>query len=79
MESEQSEQGESNLPSGLAQPSRRALAAAGYTCLEHLTKISEAALKKLHGIGPNALKQLRQALEEQGLSFADENNTNTSA
>jgi hypothetical protein len=64
-----------DFPKGLAQPARRALAAANLTRLEDLTRITEAELKKLHGIGPNALKQLRQALEAQGLSFAGEKNT----
>ena len=60
---------ESNLPAGLAQPAVRALTQAGLTHLEQLTNVSEAELKKLHGIGPNAIKQLREALRNQGLSF----------
>lgn len=56
----------------LAAPAQRALAQAGYSRLDQLTKVSEADLKKLHGIGPNALKQLRLALEAKGLSFAGE-------
>ena len=59
---------ESDLPK-LASPAQRALAAAGITHLEQLTRISEAALAQLHGIGPNAIKTLRLALEEKGLSF----------
>jgi hypothetical protein len=54
----------------LAAPARRALAGAGYTHLEQLTQISEDEIRKLHGIGPNALDQLRRALEARGLSFA---------
>ena len=65
-------QQESDLPSGLAAPARRALVGAGYLRLEQLTRLSEAELKQLHGVGPNALKQLRHALEARGLSFADE-------
>ena len=65
-------QQESDLPAGLSAPARRALAGAGYWRLEQLTGISEAEVKKLHGIGPNALNQLRQALSSKGLSFADE-------
>lgn len=64
-------QQESDLPTGLAAPARRALVGAGYQRLEQLTRLSEAEVKQLHGIGPNALKQLRQALEAKGLSFAD--------
>jgi hypothetical protein len=63
---------QSDFPAKLAAPARRALDQAGYTRLEQLTQVKESALKKLHGIGPNALDQLRQALAAHGLSFADE-------
>ncbi len=59
-----------DLPEGLAQPARRALAGAGYFQLDQLTRITEEELKQLHGIGPRAMDLLRQALEERGLSFA---------
>jgi DNA repair protein RadC len=59
----------SDLPK-LAQPAQRTLAAAGYTQLEQLTKVSEAELKELHGMGPKAIEQLRRALTAKGLSFA---------
>ena len=65
-------QQESDLPTGLSAPARRALAGAGYWQLEQLTGVSEAEIKQLHGIGPNALNQLRQALAAKGLSFASE-------
>lgn len=58
----------SDLPK-LAGPAQRALAGAGITRLEQLTRVKEADLARLHGIGPHALKTLRQALEDQGLSF----------
>ena len=70
MPAKPSSQPESDLPK-LSQPAHRALAGAGYTRLEQFTKVSEAEIKRLHGIGPNALTQLRRALEERGLSFAD--------
>ncbi len=69
-------QQESDLPNELAKPAQRALHAAGYLRLEQLTKVSETELKRLHGIGPNAIKQLRRALEALGLSFADEKTRN---
>lgn len=62
-------QQETDLPR-LAQPAQRALAAAGVQNLKQLTKFSEDEVKQWHGIGPNALKQLRQALAERGLAFA---------
>jgi DNA-directed RNA polymerase alpha subunit len=53
----------------LAAPARRALLAAGYTSLKDFTEVTEPEVMKLHGMGPNALRALRQALEERGLSF----------
>jgi hypothetical protein len=64
-------QQESDLPIDLARPAQRALHEAGYVRLEQLTKVSETELKQLHGIGPNAIKKLRQALGAKGLAFAD--------
>ena len=60
---------ESDLPAGLSEPARRALASAGYTRLEHLATVSEKELLKLHGVGPKAIEQLRPALAAKGLSF----------
>lgn len=60
---------------GLAAPAVRALYGAGYTRLEQLAQVSEAELAQLHGVGPNALKQLRKALARHGWSFAGETET----
>lgn len=57
---------------GLARPARRALARAGYTRLEQLTRVSAAEVMRLHGMGPDALKQLRSALAARGEFFAGE-------
>ena len=62
---------ESDLPAKLSQPAQRALAGAGIKNLKQLTKFSEAEIKQLHGIGPNAINQLYAALAANGLSFAD--------
>jgi len=62
---------ESDLPKGLAKPALRALANHGLSGLEQVAKLSERELKELHGIGPNAIKQLRLALEVKGLTFSD--------
>jgi len=69
-------QQETDLPIELAAPARRALVGAGYLRLEQLSKVSEAEIKQLHGIGPNALNQLRRALSAKGLSFAEGKRTN---
>jgi deazaflavin-dependent oxidoreductase (nitroreductase family) len=60
-----------DLPPDLGQPALRALTAAGYTRLKQFTKIKEADLRKLHGIGPKAVGLIRSALNASGLSFAD--------
>jgi hypothetical protein len=43
----------------LAAPARRALSVAGYVRLDQLAEVSEADVKKLHGMDPNALAALR--------------------
>ena len=50
-------------------PATRALEAAGYTSLKQLTKVTEAELGQLHGMGPKALSLLREALKSKGWSF----------
>jgi hypothetical protein len=64
-------QQESDFPTGLSAPAKRALDGAGYVRKEHLSRVSEAELKKLHGVGPNAINLLRRALDAKGLSFAE--------
>ncbi len=58
----------SNFPK-IGAPATRALEAAGYTTLKQLTKVTEAELAQLHGMGPKALVILREALKAEGLSF----------
>ncbi len=60
-----------------SRPALSALNAAGYTHLEQLTQVSAAELLKLHGMGPKAIRILRDALAAKGLSFAGEEATNT--
>lgn len=55
-----SEQGD--LPAGLAKPAQRALAGAGIVRLAQLAAFSEREILSLHGMGPKALKTLRQAM-----------------
>jgi hypothetical protein len=60
---------ESDLPGSIGAPTRRALSAAGYTRLAQLTSVRAAEL--LHGVGPKAIRLLREALAAQGLAFAE--------
>lgn len=63
-------QQESDFPK-IGQPALRALAGAGVQRLKQLTRFSESEIKQLHGMGPKALGQLRQALADKGLAFAE--------
>jgi ERCC4-type nuclease len=58
-----------DLPN-IGKVARRALTNADYTRLEQLTTVSEKELLKIHGVGPKAIRILREALETRGLSFA---------
>ncbi|MFN8434051.1 MAG: DUF1801 domain-containing protein [Anaerolineales bacterium] len=53
----------------ISAPAQRALASAGITDLKQLSKLTEAEVAQLHGMGPNALGKLREALKVNGLSF----------
>ena len=70
MKAELSTQPEGDFPRTLAQPARRALAAVGIRNLTQLTGLQENEIRRLHGVGPKALTQLTQALDERGLAFA---------
>jgi hypothetical protein len=75
MKAKPNDQQKSDFPK-LSQPAHRALAGAGYSRLEQLTRVTESEIKQLHGIGPNAIKQLQSALAAKGLSFATEKKKN---
>ncbi|MFD6208933.1 DNA-binding protein [Peribacillus sp. NPDC060253] len=62
---------ESDLPTELAKPARRALVGEGYVHLDQFTQLSEAEILQLHGMGPKAMEQLRRALAAKGLTFGD--------
>lgn len=68
------EQPKSELPSGLSEPARRALAGAGITTLEDVAALTETELMKLHGMGPKALQTLRRALAAKGLALSKSSN-----
>ena len=54
---------------GLAAPARRALVNAKLLQLKDLKKITESELKKLHGMGPSAIKILKSAMKKSKISF----------
>jgi MarR family transcriptional regulator, lower aerobic nicotinate degradation pathway regulator len=57
------------FPPGIPAPATRALTGAGYTALSQLAGVPAAELRKLHGMGPKALRLLQEALERHGLSL----------
>src|SRR5499427_9375954 len=60
---------DAGLPGNIGAPATRALTAAGYTQLSQLANVPAAELKKLHGVGPKALRLLQEALEGHGMSL----------
>ncbi len=54
---------------GLAAPARRALIDDGLFKLSDLRKTSLAAVKELHGMGPNAIRILVTEMKKADLSF----------
>lgn len=59
----------SDLPK-LAAPAQRALAGASVKSLAEISRMTEAEVAALHGIGPNAMKTLKDAMNAKKLSFA---------
>lgn len=60
---------ETDLPKGIGAPATRALVGAGCNRLNQLAGVPVTELKKLHGMGPKALRVLQEALEEEGQSL----------
>lgn len=56
--------------SRLGRPARGALAYAGISALEALSRYSQQEISAIHGVGPKSRPVLRQALHEAGPSFA---------
>lgn len=54
---------------GLAAPARRALIDDGLYKVSDLRKVSLAALKELHGMGPNAIRILVTEMKKQDIQF----------
>ncbi len=60
------------LPRGIGRPATGAFAEAGYTRLSQFPALSAKDLLKLHGVGPKAIRVLRETLAARGQTFADE-------
>lgn len=68
----QEQKAEDGLPANIGRPATNALAAAGVVRLEQLTGWTEKELLRLHGVGPKAVRLLKVALAERGLSLASQ-------
>lgn len=55
------------FPAGVSQPAIRAFAEAGIVRYEELAGRSERELLAMHGVGPKAIRIIRQALIDAGL------------
>jgi hypothetical protein len=72
LEGKSTREQKSDLPPKMGAPAERALANAGIKNLKQVTKFTEAEIKQLHGVGPNAVGKLREALADKGWSFSKE-------
>lgn len=52
-------------------PATRALASDGVGSLEQAAALGETALLAMHGVGPKAIRILREAMREIGLELAE--------
>jgi predicted flap endonuclease-1-like 5' DNA nuclease len=60
----------SDLPK-IGMPATNALANIGITTLKQVSKLSEKELLAIHGVGPKAVRILKEAFKEVGLSFKE--------
>lgn len=63
---------EIDLPRNIGQPATRALLNAGYRTLDEVSRLTEADLLALHGVGPKAVRLLRETLAAKGLALKAE-------
>lgn len=59
-----------DFPKGIGRPATNALLHAGYISLEQLTTVTAKQIADLHGVGPKAIRILKETLAQKGLSFA---------
>ncbi len=63
---------ESEFPASIGNVARRELAVNGITQFEQLADRSERELLDIHGVGPKAIRILREALQGRGLDFRND-------
>ena len=63
---------ESQFPASLGKVASRQLTQHGITTYEQLTALSPKDLLAIHGVGPKAIRILRDELNTRGLSFHED-------
>lgn len=63
---------ETEFPASIGKVARRELAVHGLTQYAQLADRSERDLLDIHGVGPKAIRILREELRSKGLSFREE-------
>lgn len=61
---------DSDLPAAMGKVARRELAHHGFTRLDQFDGASARELLAIHGVGPKAIRILREHLEQEGRSLA---------
>jgi hypothetical protein len=61
---------DTDLPKKLAAPAMRALSSIGITHISQVARLTEREIKRLHGIGPDAMVKLKAALKRRRLAFS---------
>jgi predicted flap endonuclease-1-like 5' DNA nuclease len=61
---------DNELPRAIGRPATNALHLEGIYRLDQVVGRSERELLALHGVGPKAIRLLKEALAEQGMSFS---------
>jgi predicted flap endonuclease-1-like 5' DNA nuclease len=60
------------FPYGIGRVAKRELAANGFTRYDQLADAAARDLLRVHGIGPKAIRILREELAARDLTFADD-------
>lgn len=65
------EQFSSEFPRSIGSPATRALASIGITTFKQVADLSEKELLAMHGVGPKAVRILKEELAKKGLRLKD--------
>lgn len=60
---------DNQLPKTIGMPAKNALEFIGVTTLDQVANYSEEELLQIHGVGPKAVKILKELLKENNLSL----------